>query len=406
LKVIKHILSTHTILLLYFLVFCLLLNGIVSSTGGKHIDEMLLFFGVLVVSYVCFFIISKKINLDVNKIGFLNKIQLGKMAFITLPIISICFILIHFIYLGGSPALDSLNHFLVSEVAGIRRSITSDSHGIINYMASFNLKAIIPFSLLFLLIKNKKRLYWILYVLACFYAFSLMQKSYIITLSIPIIIYALARRKYLLIGKYIIVITGIIVSLVFVANPQFRGGTNDSVSIVEDVPVKTEVNPPPYIIRVFRGLSKRVLFVPGKTVGDWFENIPSKKPFLNGTGYRFYAKLSGKEYHNYAQELYPILYPKHVEKGFHGNVNVASFMYDYSNFGKSGLVLAGIILALIFVFIESLFENNILLKICLNAFPIFMLSSSALTILLFSGGWGLMIILFFLFKKHLNSSYV
>ena len=140
--------------------------------------------------------------------------------------------------------------------------------------------------------------------------------------------------------------------------------------------------------------------------GDWFENIPSKKPFLKGTGYRFYAKLVGKEYHNYAQELYPIIYPKHVEKGFHGNINVASFMYDYSNFGKSGLILAGFILALIFIFIESLFKNHLLLKVCLNAFPIFMLSSSALTILLFSGGWGLYILLFFLFKKHLNPSYV
>ena len=377
-----------------------------SSTGGKYIDEILLFFGVLVVSYVCFFFISKKINFDLNEIGFLNKIQLGEMAFIILPIISICFIVIHFIYLGGSPALDGVNHYLVSEVAGIRRSITADSHGIINYMASFNLKAIIPFSLLLLLIKNKKPLYWVLYILACFYAFSLMQKSYIITLSIPIIIYTIVKRKYLFIGKYVLMITGIVVSLVFIANPQFRGGINDSISIVENAPIKVDPNPPPYIIRVFSGLSKRVFFVPGKTVGDWFENIPSKKPFLKGTGYRFYAKLVGEEYHNYAQELYPIIYPKHVEKGFHGNINVASFMYDYSNFGKSGLILAGFILALIFIFIESLFKNHLLLKICLNAFPIFMLSSSALTILLFSGGWGLYILLFFLFKKHLNPSYV
>ena len=377
-----------------------------SSTGGKYIDEMLLFFGVLVVSYVCFFFISKKINFDLNEIGFLNKIQLGEMAFIILPIISICFIVIHFIYLGGSPALDGVNHYLVSEVAGIRRSITADSHGIINYMASFNLKAIIPFSLLLLLIKNKKPLYWVLYILACFYAFSLMQKSYIITLSIPIIIYTIVKRKYLFIGKYVLMITGIVVSLVFIANPQFRGGINDSISIVENAPIKVDPNPPPYIIRVFSGLSKRVFFVPGKTVGDWFENIPSKKPFLKGFGYRFYAKLVGKKYHNYAQELYPIIYPKHFEKGFRGNINVASFMYDYSNFGKSGLVLAGFILALIFIFIESLFKNHLLLKICLNAFPIFMLSSSALTILLFSGGWGLYILLFFLFKKHLNPSYV
>ena len=405
-KVIKNILSTHTLVLLYFLVFCLLLNGVISSTGDKFGNEMFLFLGALLFSYVGLFFISKKINIDYNKIGFLNRIALGEKAIVLLPIISICFIVIHFIYLGGSPALYGLKHYLVSEVAGIRRSITAESHGIINYMASFNIKAIIPFSLLLLLIRQKKRLYWVLYIIACFYAFSLMQKSYIITLSIPIIIYAIAKRKHLLISKYVVIITGIVVSLVFVTNPQFRGGRNDAIMIVEDESVIADPNPPPFIISVFQGLSKRVFFVPGKTVGDWFENIPSNKPFLKGSGYRFYAKLIGKEYHNYAQDLYPIIYPKHFEKGFRGNINVASFMYDYSNFGKSGLVLAGCILALIFIFIESLFKNHLLLKVCLNTFAIFMLSSSALTILLFSGGWGLYILLFFLFKKHLNPSYV
>ena len=152
--------------------------------------------------------------------------------------------------------------------------------------------------------------------------------------------------------------------------------------------------------RFLKGLKNRVLIVPGKTVSSWFDHIPNDLPFLNGKGYRFAQRFTGENYINYAQELYPIMYPDHAKKGLKGNVNVAHFMYDYANFGRKGLVLSGFILAIVFYFIETMFRNNFKFKLSLNLIPLATLSSQALTTLLFSGGWGLLLGLYYLFINN------
>ena len=51
------------------------------------------------------------------------------------------------------------------------------------------------------------------------------------------------------------------------------------------------------------------------------------------------------------------------KKGLKGNVNVASFMYEYANFGIYGLILSGAFLGLLFLSIEKIFVNNLTLKL-------------------------------------------
>jgi hypothetical protein len=63
-------------------------------------------------------------------------------------------------------------------------------------------------------------------------------------------------------------------------------------------------------------------------------------------------------------------------------------------------VLSALFLGFLLFFIESIFGNNVLLKTSLNLFPIFMLSSGALTTALFSGGWGLVIVLYYIFARE------
>ena len=97
------------------------------------------------------------------------------------------------------------------------------------------------------------------------------------------------------------------------------------------------------------------------------------------------------------------MYPKHAKKGLKGNVNVASFMYEYANFGVYGLILSGVFLGLLFVSIEKIFVNNITLKLAINLIPVLILSSQAITTLLFSGGWGLSILLYlFIIKPNIK----
>lgn len=145
------------------------------------------------------------------------------------------------------------------------------------------------------------------------------------------------------------------------------------------------------------GLQRRIMITPGKIVSAWFEHIPKDKPFLYGEGYRIIAKIKGKEHRSYASELYPLVNPKYAKQGFKGTVNTASFMYEYANFGTWGLVLSGFILAFIFVFIEQFFVDDLILKLSLNLYPLLFLTSTAITTLMFSGGWSFVIVFYYIF---------
>ena len=96
------------------------------------------------------------------------------------------------------------------------------------------------------------------------------------------------------------------------------------------------------------------------------------------------------------------MYPKHEKKVLKGNVNVASFMYEYANFGIYGLILSGAFLGLLFVSIEKIFVNNLTLKLAINLIPVLILSSQAITTLLFSGGWDIFFYIYSLSSQILN----
>jgi hypothetical protein len=191
--------------------------------------------------------------------------------------------------------------------------------------------------------------------------------------------------------------------LLYVTNPQLR-----EIEIPEEIknqPALIEEEKDEFEARRNKmfgyAIYKRVMLVPGKMVSDWFKHIPEHKPFLHGCGYHFLAPFLGCEFRNYAQELYPLIYPKYAARGIQGNVNVAHFMYDYANFGKTGIFIGGIFMALIIAIFDTVFSFSIVYKFSVNTFYVLMLSSSALTTLLFSGGWGIMLFLFFIFKDEL-----
>jgi hypothetical protein len=273
-----------------------------------------------------------------------------------------------------------------------------------NYASSFTIKALLPFFLLYFYIKKKKMFFLLLFLIGSFYAFSLMQKSHIIAIIIPLLVYLLLERKWLLVianMAYIVLVVGI---MVYITNPDLaekpiplEDNTELSDALEEEVKRRDPESP---ILRIAYGLYERTMLVPGEIVSKWFRVIPEKRPFLNGNGYRIVAKLKGEAFVNYTADLYPLVRPSFAKRGLKGNVNVASFMYEYSNFGAIGLVLSGILLAFVFFVIEKIFAARSKLNMSINAFPVLILSSGALNTLLFSGGWGLSILLFLLFLGH------
>lgn len=232
------------------------------------------------------------------------------------------------------------------------------------------------------------------------YAISLMQKSYIVTLVTPSLIYSIYHKKYLYILKHILVTILYIYALLYITNPMLRNIEKPkmpNIELQEQKIVDNNKRNKTFICSIY----KRAVLTPGKIVAQWFINIPENKPFLNGCGYRLIAPILGCEHVNYGQELYEDIFPNYAARGIKGNVNVAYFMYDYANFGRIGLIIAGIIMAFLLCILDLLFSFNILYKFAINGFYILMISSSALTTLLFSGGWGLFILLFIIFKNDL-----
>ncbi|MCH2235072.1 MAG: hypothetical protein MK078_12540 [Crocinitomicaceae bacterium] len=404
----RDFLKSHTLFSTYSVIFLGLIYGVLVTSGTTYLGYLLTFYGTFLVSYFAFNKVMPKKEI---KLKFLSKRPQVSIHWILIPFL--VFMVIHLILEGGSPAISAYFSTTPEEAALIRENILQDLPSIFGYISSIAIKAAIPFLLLYLLLKEQKLLYWILFIVASFYAFSLMQKSFIVAILLPALIYALVKRKFFYSIKYIGVIALTIISLTKIANPgklvpvkDDSIGLNDVVIEVEEEPVvsdapsggSVELKPSGTRIgNILYGIQRRVFVVPGEVVSGWFDNVPEKKPFLYGDGYRLLAMLKGNQRRAYSIELYPLLKPQNAQKGLKGTVNAASFMYDYVNFGVYGLIFSGIILSLLFVFVERLFQSNFELKLSLNLYPILILSSSALTTLLFSGGWAFLLLFNFLF---------
>lgn len=311
---------------------------------------------------------------------------------------SALFVIAHFLYLGEIPTLSALMSNDSFKIYCIRKDVTENSSTIINYISSFLLKAIIPFLLLYFYQKRNWKIFIPVLIISFFYSISLVAKSYVVTSFIPLLIFSFSQKHFWrLIGFAIIIFAGLNF-LMFVANPSLRSGDVNQRIVQEHVSDKGVG-----LEKSMSNLADRTLFIPGKTVSGWFRAIPEYKPFLYGGGYRFLAPIIGQEYHEYSNELYPFMYPEYSKLGYAGAVNVASFMYDFANFGWIGLVYSAILLAFIFSFINPLFAGFDLIKFCLNIFYVLMLSSSSLFTLLFSGGWALIILLFLIMKRNFES---
>jgi hypothetical protein len=362
---------------------------------------------------------------------------------------SIFFIIIHLFNIGYVPFISAYNSLDYYGIALIRQSITEDNSKIINYASSILLKAIIPFFLIYYFKKKDFKLFYLFLFISFFYSLCMMQKSYIVNALIPLILICLLEKRYVFSILFIAIAVLGVFLLVFITNPHLRVSekqisklTADSKNLarekeqandngkshkyymskkvfdtdkreqhddkVQEVVDYIQRNHKPSIsLRIFQAIKSvynRIILVPGKVVSMWFNYIPSRFSFSNGCGYRFIAPFKDCKYEdfNYARLIYDTQFPGDAEQGMKGTINATSFMYDYSNFGFYGLILAAFILAVFFTGIEIIFNYDFKWILTFNFSFILWLSSSALYSMLLSGGWGLTILLFFLFKNDIQ----
>lgn len=393
----------HSLFSLYGFIFMFMFYGVWATSGTSYLAYISLFFGSFVASY---FIVSKvKLNFSIDTIFSFFK---SEKAVLSMFFLSAGFVILHLISLGEIPSIKAYYSSDGDDISKIRAAITGDHHILFNYLNRILVHSLLPFTLLLLVIKNKSKLFYILLIISVFYAFALMQKSFIITILLPILIYSITTKKVLLTIFNISAILIVVYSLALISNPGLRNNNehselNEHHLNDEDISTKEKIQSST-VYRIFYGLKKRIIIVPGDMISKWFENIPSKLPFLGINGYRPIAIINGVEHQEYSRILYPMLYPKYHKRGIEGNLNTASFMYEYANFGTIGLVISGVLLAILFAVIEALFKDELILKLAINFYPVLVLSSSAISTLLFSGGWGIMIFLYFIFlyKKPLK----
>lgn len=414
---IKSFAQKHYIALLYTLILFGLLIGLYNESDSIYsVYVGTLYILPFIVFYAGGYYLLKQINSKRSLFPFSTE----KNIFNSIPpvyIINLFIILVlavgiaHALIIQKCPGFAALWEFDYDTLIRLRKSASSGIPTLFSYIYSFTLRAVVPFAIIYTYLKGKPIQLTLLIFVAFMVAVNGMQKSFYITFFFPLALLLTYEKKYIKAGITVIGIMFSIIFMVYVTNPSlkysvvryfinvektFEGNplAQEKIDQLDEISV-SEANS-----SAISAILSRTIFKPGQTVGKWFDAVPSEKPFLRGKGYKLYVLFTGAEYHDYSTEMYPLLYPHYAERGYLGTVNVASFMYDYANWGLAGLPISAFIVALLLLFITVVFAGDTALGIALNTAPVLLLSSTNYTSLLFSGGWGLIILLYFVLLKH------
>ncbi len=383
------------LLYIHALFTLMLFIGLVNYTGTKYVHYIIFYLLALVLTYVLLNKFIKNTTLLLIDRLSLYTHTADKLQ-IYLIVSGLIFMVIHLTALGQLPFIECWSKQNIIETALLRQAITDNTQSWLNYGASFLIKGFLPIILLLLMVQKKWNWFIPVVIISIFYEINLLQKNYFLILLMPVLLYSLFLRKWIFSAAFSLTMILGIYTLIYATNPELRG-------IKPQSDTKTEIRKKPEgEFSSFQagssGILNRVFIVPGKVVGLWFNNIPSKYPYLKGNGYSFIAKIKHIPLVEYSNVLYAELYPQYAAEGLSGSVNTANFMYDYANFGLIGILLSGVIMAVWLYFLQQLFHDAKYLFI-LNFFPVAMLTSTSLLTLLFSGGWFIIVFLFLIFRN-------
>lgn len=377
----------HPLLGIHLVIVLLILVGLIQRTGIMYAHWIAIYLLALVAGYGG---LHRIIHLVPCKDRHSRD---PRPLAIAVLVATVCVAVGHWTLLGHVPLIAALrqqDNLLVQE---IRLHMTLDIPSWLNYLSNFLIKALIPFTLV-VTFGRRPVLFAAVAFAGAVYALSLVQKSYIITLFVPLwIAFLLARRwiGFAALTAGFILATGL---LFLVAKPEklVQAASNGEVA---NAPVVDEgVKERGLVGDLFWSVTRRVLLMPGWTVAAWFEHIPSDIPFQKGAAVRPLAAVLGKDYVALDRSIYDLEYPEYAAKGTQGTMGSASFMYGWANFGWLGLALSGFITALVLRGSTLAFAGRWQWAISLSTFPLLALSSAALPTILLTHGWAIILVLF------------
>ncbi len=134
---------------------------------------------------------------------------------------ALAFPLLHWVQLGGVPLLQALGASSHLDAILVRQRIFEGAHAFWRYGASMNILSVLPFLVLLTLVR-KSRWFWPLSLFALVYAASLLQKSHVIVVFLPAILYALGTKNFRLAMKLGVLSMLAVYVLLMGSNPSLR----------------------------------------------------------------------------------------------------------------------------------------------------------------------------------------
>ena len=379
--------SRMFILVIPYLLVCLwlLLGSAMSNVNSSALAVKILLIHMCLVALVsigCVYIYSlckSKLRFETQPYQLnLSKYSQKKLSlfFVSLLIFAIA---TNYHIWGEIPLFTALAADSSLEAAIIRSLIQQHSPVWLKYLNSILLLGILPCICLFVVLMNLPGRRWIMGLSLLFSAFFL-QKSYPLFIIIPALTYCWLSKQCIRGIKVMFAGIAFFLFIHLTLSAQFffiKNYSSDSTSHI------TAISPTNHV----KGISERAFLIPGKTGALWLDAIPQKMPFLNGCGYRFLAPILKCQFVHYPEKIYAFYNPEFYAKGLMGTMNVAEIFNSYANFGITGVVLSGFIISLFLSLLGIIFRHYWQLTLSLFLPQILMMSSSAFSTQLLSGGW-------------------
>jgi len=402
------------VFLLYCGLFLVLFTSVLTQSGARNLPYLLVYAAALLLSYALFLRLFRP-SAGKPAGGYSRRfLPLADLIAHGLLAASAVFIVLHFAYLGQVPVFAGIRSDDYYDIMRIRQSVFYEASVPFRYLPNLLVKSVLPFLLLYYSVTGRRRLFWLTLVLGTFYGLSLLNKMFVVILFAPLILHLCFSGRLYTAARMMLIPLAALALLVFVQNPHIRPETwtprekataSGKPLVVEGYVSRKQTESASYpTLQFIETIYLRVFIVPGEVVTAWFSNIPEKLPFADGCGYRLVAAVRGCEFRFYPSLVHDIENPRLVKEGVHGTMTAAGFMEDYANFGAKGLVLSGVLLALVLTLIARLFAGNWRWALILNFIPISMMLELPLTTVMLTGGWALTLLLYYVFRARLKEA--
>ncbi|MBK9288736.1 MAG: hypothetical protein IPN38_13870 [Flavobacteriales bacterium] len=258
----------HPVFEVHMVLMAILCIGLLQRSGFRFIPLFGLYLVVLTVSYALLSRVGITRRPPALLKGNLRLLGIGVALFTAVVA------LVHWWSIGQIPLLEALRQQDDFQVGALRRAASDLAPSWVNYAGNLAIKALLPFALL-ITWSRQRNLFWVLCAVGLAYSLSLIQKSYVITLFVPLWVSFLIARKWVawasLSGLFVVMIG----FLFIVAKPEKLVQTSQQA----DAPVMDEgVKQHGLVGDLLWSTTRRVLLMPGWTVSAWFRDISCGDP--------------------------------------------------------------------------------------------------------------------------------